>query len=50
VFFRRDESFELVVRPAPEGAGLAGLAFGADGKLYFVDMVGARVLRLEAKF
>jgi hypothetical protein len=27
--------------------GLAGLAFGADGKLYFVDRVGSRVLRLD---
>lgn len=30
----------------PEGA-LAGMAFGPDGKLYFVDMLGNRVLRLD---
>jgi hypothetical protein len=27
--------------------GLSGMAFGPDGKLYFVDMKGNRVLRLE---
>lgn len=29
---------------------LAGLSFGEDGKLYFVDMVDSRVLRLEDTF
>lgn len=30
------------------GAGaLAGMAFGPDGRLYFVDMVGGRLLRIE---
>lgn len=29
---------------------LAGIAFGADGKLYFVDMNGSRVLRAETAF
>ena len=30
------------------GAGaLAGMAFGPDGKLYFVDMATSRVLRVE---
>lgn len=33
----------------PAGS-LAGLTFGPDGKLYFVDMLGSRVLRLENKF
>lgn len=32
----------------PPGA-LGGLAFGPDGKLYFVDMVGNRVLRIARK-
>lgn len=27
--------------------GLAGMAFGPDGKLYFVDTVGSRVLRVD---
>jgi len=44
---------------APSGAiaidsvkhgGLAGLAFGPDGKLYFTDMLGNRVLRLDNAF
>jgi hypothetical protein len=26
---------------------LAGINFGPDGKLYFVDMVGNRVFRLD---
>jgi sugar lactone lactonase YvrE len=30
--------------------GLAGLTFGPDGKLYFVDMLANRVLRLENDF
>jgi hypothetical protein len=30
--------------------GLAGMAFGPDGRLYFVDMVGNRVLRSDAAF
>jgi hypothetical protein len=30
--------------------GLAGLAFGPDGKLYFVDMIDERVLRLDSDF
>jgi hypothetical protein len=29
---------------------LAGIAFGPDGKLYFVDMGGSRVLRSEVSF
>lgn len=32
------------------GAGaLAGLDFGPDGRLYFVDMIGQRVLRIDPK-
>lgn len=30
--------------------GLAGMAFGPDRKLYFVDQAGSRVLRLESTF
>jgi hypothetical protein len=30
----------------PSGA-FSGLAFGPDGKLYFVDMIGHRVLRID---
>ncbi|MDD9947337.1 MAG: hypothetical protein OXU20_40235 [Myxococcales bacterium] len=33
-----------------ERSGLAGLAFGPDNKLYFVDMIGERVLRLDSDF
>lgn len=33
--------------PDVSAGGLAGLTFGPDGKLYFVDMAGSRVLRLE---
>jgi hypothetical protein len=29
---------------------LAGINFGPDGKLYFVDMVDSRVMRLENHF
>jgi hypothetical protein len=36
--------------PGIAARGLAGLAFGPDGKLYFVDMAGSRVLRSETKF
>lgn len=36
--------------PGVTSRGLAGLAFGPDGKLYFVDMGGSRVLRSETKF
>ncbi len=32
----------------PAGA-LSGMAFGPDGKLYFVDMLGNRVLRIDPK-
>lgn len=32
----------------PPGS-LAGMAFGPDGKLYLVDMIGNRVLRVDAK-
>jgi hypothetical protein len=32
----------------PAGS-LAGMTFGPDGKLYFVDAVGSRVLRVDAK-
>ena len=32
----------------PSGS-LGGLAFGPDGSLYFVDMVGSRVLRVKQK-
>jgi sugar lactone lactonase YvrE len=39
-----------VTIPGVKSGGLAGLAFGVDGRLYFVDMQGSRVLRLEAKF
>lgn len=30
-----------------DAGALAGMAFGADGKLYFVDMLGSRVLRVD---
>jgi hypothetical protein len=33
--------------PLPPGS-LAGFAFGPDGKLYFVDMVGNQLLRVDA--
>ena len=36
--------------PGVASRGLAGLAFGPDGKIYFVDMGGSRVLRSETKF
>jgi hypothetical protein len=36
--------------PGIAARGLAGLAFGPDGKLYFVDMGGSRVLRSETRF
>jgi len=36
--------------PDVKQGGLAGLAFGPDGKLYFVDMIDNRVLRLENEF
>lgn len=36
--------------PGVAARGLAGLAFGPDGKLYLVDMGGSRVLRSETKF
>lgn len=36
--------------PGVAARGLAGLAFGPDGKLYVVDMGGSRVLRSETKF
>jgi DNA-binding beta-propeller fold protein YncE len=32
----------------PKGA-LSGIAFGPDGKLYFVDMIGNRVLRIDPR-
>lgn len=40
---------KLVV-PGVERGALAGIAFGPDGKLYLVDMVGDRVLRLDGAF
>jgi hypothetical protein len=40
---------KVVVADVKPG-GLAGLAFGPDGKLYFVDMQTGRVLRLENAF
>ena len=40
---------KVVIADVPNG-GLAGLAMGPDAKLYFVDMVGQRVLRLETEF
>jgi len=36
--------------PGAASRSLAGLTFGPDGKLYFVDMGGSRVLRSETKF
>lgn len=36
--------------PGATSRTLAGLTFGPDGKLYFVDMGGSRVLRSETKF
>ena len=33
-----------------DAQGLAGMAFGPDKKLYFVDQGGNRVLRLESPF
>jgi hypothetical protein len=38
------------VIPDVAPGGLAGLDFGPDGKLYFVDMLEGRVLRLEEEF
>ena len=26
---------------------LAGMAFGPDGKIYFVDMIGSRLMRID---
>jgi hypothetical protein len=36
--------------PGLKSGALAGLAFGPDDKLYFVDMVDERVLRLDNEF
>ena len=36
--------------PGVKPGGLAGMSFGPDGKLYFVDMAEQRVFRLENRF
>ncbi len=47
-FDKSGQRVNLLNTGLPEGA-LSGMAFGPDGKLYFVDMVGHRVLRIDPK-
>lgn len=42
------ERVNYLITGLPAGA-LAGMAFGPDGKLYFVDMLANRVLRIDPK-
>lgn len=48
VFTLEGERVNWVDTGLPAGA-LAGMAFGTDGKLYLVDRVGDRVLRIDPK-
>ncbi len=45
---RLDGSKVASVQTDAQPGGLAGMAFGPDGRLYFTDQLGHRVLRLEA--
>ena len=47
-FTKTGERVNYLATGLPNGA-LSGLAFGPDGKLYFVDMLGNRVLRIDPK-
>jgi hypothetical protein len=47
-FTKTGERVNYLETGLPSGA-LAGMAFGPDGKLYFVDMVNHRVLRIDPK-
>jgi hypothetical protein len=44
---RKDGTPVAITKVEVPTGSLAGLAFGPDGRLYFVDMLGNRVLRLE---
>ena len=47
---RRDGTLVAQVKTELPAGSLSGMSFGPDGRLYFVDMVGNKVLRLEAPF
>ncbi|GAC1569747.1 MAG: hypothetical protein NVS3B20_00790 [Polyangiales bacterium] len=45
-FTRAGEAVNYLDTGLPAGA-LGGLAFGSDGKIYFVDMIASRILRID---